>query len=119
MEKTTKLTFAKFGEHFINFPNAGQAIEIQAMKQALTRGRYGDMSRSNLKSDFDTLDIVDAISTFSTLIPELSKKLGSSYMELDLFIAKDIVKTYNKQFLPWYNNIMGDLNKLGEENAGE
>lgn len=114
MEKSIKLKFKTFGEFIIKFPNVGQSISIQSLKDALSEGRYGSLARSGVKESEEALDKIDALSVFSILIPELKEKLklndkNISFLELDQFTAKEIVSVYNKQFFPWYNEILKEL----------
>lgn len=115
MEKSIKLNFKQFGEHVVTFPNVGQSISIQSLKDALSEGRYGNMARSGLKEAEEALDKIDSMATFSILIPELKSKLPKSFPELDQFVAKDIVKVYTKVFFPWYNEILQELRSYGED----
>lgn len=105
-----------FGNDYtIKFPNAGQIIDIENLKVAITKGSYSTMAASavGIPTQELALDLVDAIACFSVLIPELKSLLEekdiSSILEMDLKQAKEIRTVYNKKFWPWYKEILDDL----------
>lgn len=94
----------------VKFPTIGQMMDIENMKMALTNGSYADMLRSGLKSSFYNTEMVDTISHFWVLIPELRTDLAvKTYTELDPFLGKKMLKVYRQQFLPWYEVLMTEL----------
>ena len=68
----------KIGEHqFIaNFPNVGQLIDMESLKQALTNNRYGVMAQSGVASMYDALDMVDAIAFLQVVVPDVARYLN-------------------------------------------
>lgn len=90
----------------ISFPNVGQMMEIESKKIALGGGVYRDLITAGTKSAQYNLDLIDAISNFTVLIPELRKDLDvKSFLDIDLITGKHVVKAYNKQFYPWFQEI--------------
>lgn len=101
-------------ETLVPFPNVSQTMEIEAMKHALTNGRYGEMvSSGEVKSTVINLDLVDAISTFSILIPALMKDrmAGATIKTLDLKTGMQLAYVYRNVYSPWYNEKMSEINK--------
>jgi len=117
MERSIKLTnLLKTGDAYVvNFPNVGQLMEIDSMKIAISNNQYAEMVRSNLVSMENTLNLIDTVSTFATLIPELKSQPEfnkKSYLELDPFLAARLVKVYSEQFYPWYSVILKEFYDL-------
>jgi hypothetical protein len=99
----------------IKFPTVRQFLAIENLRMALTDEKYGSMAFSGLKSASFAVDIVDAISAFFTLIPELKEDLhAKSFMDIDPFLAKALVKVYKSKFAPWYNAWLDELLKEDE-----
>lgn len=116
MEKTIVLKFKGIGEFPVKMPNVGQFMEIENLKIALTNGLYGEMVKQNTKLSNMNLDIVDSIANFRVLIPEL-KELSkiTNFSEMDIFTAKSLAVVYKKQFAPWLNEIINELQTYGED----
>lgn len=94
----------------IEFPNVGQYLDIENMKMMLTNNTYSALLQSRLRTAYFAIDLVDAISVMYVLIPGLRKDLNvKNYNELDTFMAKKIVKVYQEQIKPWYDELMNDL----------
>lgn len=113
----------------IEFPNVGQYLDIENMKMMLTNNTYSALLQSRLRTAYFAIDLVDAISVMYVLVPGLRKDLNvKNYNELDTFMAKKIVKVYQEQIKPWYDELMNDLldldpineiNPDGEQNPGD
>ena len=59
MERTKKFTIGS--KSFVaKFPNVGQIIDIDSMKQALSSNRYGNMAASGVVSAYFALDLISA-----------------------------------------------------------
>ncbi len=96
----------------LKFPNVGEYMDIENMRIALTNGAYTDMLRTGLKSAHFAVDLVDAMSILYVLAPTLRTDLSvSNYNDLDLFLAKKVVKAYKEQIKPWFDKIMDELLK--------
>lgn len=112
-----KATILKINENDYNvkFPNVGEFIEIESMKLSFTKGRYVMMAQSDLQAHKFALDMADAISYLSILIPELKSDLGiKGWWEADTEVAKTLIKVFQKQFVPWFKPILEDLYKYEE-----
>lgn len=113
-------TFSFLGEKItVNFPNVGQMIDMESLKQSITGNKYGAMSASGVKSMFYALDMVDALSFFEIMYPKIKKILGvKSFTEMNPEDMKPLVEAYKEHIMPWYNKLLQDLYRI-EENAGE
>jgi hypothetical protein len=103
-EKSIEITI-KNNRYQVKFPNNGQLIDIQAMKNRLANGQYLNFEWNA----FDPLmkrakDSIDMLSTFSILIPDLKKDLNvSTIVALDIEFENELLRAYRDQFLPWFN----------------
>lgn len=92
------------------FPNVGQMIDIESLKQALTSNRYGTMSASGVKSMYIALDLVDAVAFFQVCVPTVSKHFDiKNYANLQLDEVRDIVQAYLLQIKPWFDDLVKQL----------
>lgn len=107
----------------ISFPNVGQMIDIESLKNALTAGKYGAFAASGIKSMYFILDVVDAIAFLSVMCPRLKnfiteedgEKLDYTQMRPDT--VKSIVDVYKKQILPWYSEWLENLYSSSDETS--
>ena len=115
-----KKTFSFSGEKItVDFPNVGQMIDMESLKQSLTGNKYGAMSASGVKSMFYALDMVDALAFFEVMYPKIKKILGvKSFTEMNPEDMKPVVKAYKEHIAPWYDKLLQDLYSI-EENVGE
>ena len=111
MEDKKQLDFgSKFGKYTVSFPNVGQFMEIQNLRMALTNNNYPQMCLSITKEAILNLDLIDAISTFAVLIPDLRKQFDiKNYQDLDMRIAKVLRDVYINEYFVWYDEIYKDI----------
>lgn len=96
-----------------NFPNIGQIIDLESMKQALTNNRYGQMAASGVISMYYALDLVDAISFYHVVVPEVAKYYDiKNYASMELDRIKDLLDAYQKDIKPWFDETMNELKGL-------
>lgn len=98
----------------IKFPNVGQIIDIESLKNALTGSRYGAFAASGVKSMYFILDIVDTIAFLTVMCPKLKNFIteedeGADYTKMKPETIKTLIDVYKKQILPWYSKIMSQL----------
>lgn len=92
----------------INFPNVGQLIDIEVRKSLISAGQYQNL----IKNQSFSIDYIDALATFLILIPDLNKLLRvESIFDLNLIDIKEIINIYKKEYLPWYEEWMKNLNQ--------
>lgn len=100
------------------FPNVGQLIDMESLKVALTGGRYGALSASGCKSMYVALDLVDAISFFSILVPQVKNMFSKELTSLTTEEGKELVDIFKKDIRPWYNEIEKQLYE-GDKSTSE
>lgn len=111
-----KLVKINGNSYMVNFPNVGQMIEIEQLKLAYTNGKYIEFAMSNLMNHIFILDFVDAISYFSVLIPELKNDFEiDNYTKLNGNSAKEIIRAYKEDFIPWFKPILDDLHDFNKK----
>lgn len=100
------------------FPNVGQIIDIESLKQALTNNRYGQMVVSGIASMYYALDLVDAIAFYQIVVPEVARYYDiKNYAELPLDKAKDLIDAYQTEIRPWYTQTMNELKGVAVESG--
>ena len=101
----TELKFEVKGNTYsIKVPNAGDMVDVERMKQALSGGYYNEMMRTSTMSAQESLMIIDIQSHFSVQCPDLMKDLKCE--DVRKLTAEDyqVLKTaYIKEFVPWWN----------------
>lgn len=120
IERNKKITIGN-KSFVVAFPNIGQILDIESMKQALTNNRYGVMAQSGLKSAYYALDIVDAVSFIQIVTPEISRYYDiSNYLTMSPDKVQEFVKVYQEQIKPWYDEVMLQLqNPLNNDEGME
>lgn len=100
------------------FPNVGQIIDLESLKQALTNNRYGQMASSGIASMYNALDLVDAVAFFQVIVPEVSRYYDiKSYAKLELDKVQDLVKAYQEQIRPWFDKTMLELKGIATDDG--
>ena len=98
------------------FPNVGQIIDMESLKQAQTQSRYGQMAMSGIQSQYFALDLVDAISFFQVVVPEVGKYFDiTNYTSLSIDKTNDLLKAYTEVIRPWFNETLNELKNLANE----
>lgn len=119
MEKVKKFTIGK-KQFTANFPNVGQIIDIDSMKQALSNNRYGSMVASGLSSAYYALDLIDAISFYQIVTPEVGKYFNiTNYAEMDLQESQELLETYKKEIQPWYIETMNEIRGIAKKSMDD
>ena len=92
-------------EEVINFPTAGQLIDIEANKQIYSSKQYGTLVTARIVSTQVAVDIIEMASVFSVVIKDFNKKVKGvdSIFDLDLISLAELVKEYKTKFVPWYS----------------
>jgi len=98
----------------VKFPNVGQTIDMESLKQALTNGNYGLMVASNIGTMNHALDLVDTVVFFQVCCPQVKNAFGDDLpkgglIELSIDACKDLVKCYREEVFPWYNSTLREL----------
>lgn len=118
IERSKRFTIGK-KSFVVEFPNVGQILRIESMKQALTDNRYGIMAKSNIKSMYYALDVVDAVSFLSVVAPEVGRYFDAeNYLTLSPEKVQEFVDVYQKEIFPWYSKTLDELkNPLSDESS--
>jgi hypothetical protein len=102
-------------EYEVKFPNNGQIIDMETMKINLTKDTHRSMLFNVTASAERAYLTVEAIVTFSVLIPKLKDDLVvKSLLDLDPYQSKQLVKAYSEQFYPWFKQWMDIVNEDDE-----
>ena len=92
-----------------NFPNVGQLIDLESLKQALTSNRYGVMASSGVASMYYALDMVDAIAFLQVCVPSVAKYYDiKNYTALSPEDIKELMEAYQKELKPWFDKVMAE-----------
>lgn len=119
IERSKKITIGE-KSFIVNFPNVGQMIDIESMKQSLTGNRYGSMASSGIASMYMALDVVDAIAFLTVVVPDIAKYYNiQDYMKLSPDKMSEYTKIYKVEILPWYNSILMELRGITNESEKE
>lgn len=116
--ETTKVLNLLGQKEIINFPNVGQLMDIESAKMAFTNGTYSQLVKSsiNVASSIYALDLVDALSHFSVLIPDLLLKLGlnnnASILSIDLKTGNKLVEIYRNEYFPWFSKVESQMKNI-------
>lgn len=104
----------------VNFPNVGQLIDLESLKQALTNNRYGVMAASGVASMYYVLDIVDAVAFFQVCVPAVAKYYNvKNYTSLSPENVKNFVDAYQNQIKPWFDKTMLELKGVESHGGNE
>jgi hypothetical protein len=115
IERSKKITIGE-KSFIVNFPNVGQMIDIESMKQSLTGNRYGSMASSGIASMYLALDIVDTIAFLTICVPDIAKYYNiTDYSSLSSDKINTYVTVYKEQILPWYNKILMELRGITDD----
>ena len=93
-------------EYTLSFPTVGQLLLIEQVKTALTNGQYALLVYSGTKESKFVLDVIDAIATFSALIPDFEKEFGitKKVLDQDPVKVKELRRAFS-EYWTWYNSI--------------
>lgn len=113
ISKTTEITLSGH-TYTVTFPNTGQFIDIENLKSRFGDGMYSYLLGSTINAEYARV-LIDAISTFSVLIPELKVDLNvKAIMDLDMLHSSELVQAYKSQYLTWYNENMEIILKVNK-----
>ena len=116
-----EITINYSGKKFpIKFPNVGQMIDIESLKNALTGGKYSSFAASGIKSMYFILDMVDTIAFLSVMCPKLRNFITEEednidYTQMKPESVKELVNIYKKDILPWYSQMLEQLYSSANE----
>ena len=95
----------KENEYEVPFPNNGQLQDIEFLKVQLSKGKYGEMFRTETMDSLFALDAIDMEAYFSVLIPNLKKDLKvDSIRDLGVKDTLELISIFREQLIPFINN---------------
>lgn len=104
----------------IEYPNTGQLIDIEKMKASISGNSYDGISSQNTNSGFYAKYLIDMVSTFNILCPDLIKDMKvKSILELSAVDSNKLLTIYVKEILPWFIDWENALNADEEAINGE
>lgn len=110
MEATLILNI-KGVDYHIQFPRIGKFKNIESLKQAISNGMYFSLMKTNTEEAYEALDMIDMEAYFSVLCPKLIEALEcDSFSDLGMADYLEIKKIYIEKFVPWWKQILKDLN---------
>ena len=114
-------TFSIGKKHFdVTFPNVGQIIDMESLKQGLSSNRYGQMAASGIASNYYALDLIDMIAFYKVLCPEVTKYFNiENYADLDMQKANELLDPFKKELQPWYIKTMQEIQGIGMNGTAE
>ena len=86
------------------------------MKQAMSGNRYGSMAASGLASAYYALDLIDAISFYQVVCPEVGRYYDiRNYGELEVDAIEDLMKAWKDEIQPWYIKTMNEIRGVSKQ----
>lgn len=123
MEKqlSDQVTVTLGGHSFIiDYPNAGQTIDIEKGKIRHSEGLYGQMIRTGTVSANESLDIIDSVSFFEACVPGLKERQRvEGLMDLKIREMNEVIKQYKEVVAPWLEAWKTELTALDEKPTKE
>ena len=115
MERTKSFKIGQ-KQFTVKFPNVGQIIDLDAMKQALSGNRYGSMAASGLASAYYALDLIDAIAFYQIVCPEVGRYYDiKNYAEMELDKIEDLMKAWKDEIQPWFIDTMNEIRGVSKQ----
>ena len=104
----SEFTFKVKGREYpVKEPTGGDLIRIENIKVQLTEGNYRQIASQLNTSANQALDIVDIQATLQVLCPAIFESMKvNSVLDLGLVHLKEISYEYEKQFSPWWKEIV-------------
>lgn len=106
-------TFITVGDksYTVNYPNVGEILQIESLKLLYSNNTYGALVKSGHTTANDLLNLVDAMSYFSVLAPEMIKDLKiEDFSKAGPKQQKMITKAFI-EYWTWYRAMNEELNK--------
>ncbi len=119
IERTKTFTIGQ--KHFsVTFPNVGQIIDMESLKQGLSSNRYGQMAASGIASNYYALDLIDMIAFYKILCPEVTQHFDiKNYADLSMEKAQELLEPFKKKLQPWYIKTLNEIQSVGMNGTTE
>ena len=110
-QTTTKVKIDK-EIYEVRYPNVGEQLAIESMKELLSNGRYAQLAATGSKTATQLLDFIDAVSYFTVLIPAMKEKIDlKNFATTDPAFQKRLSKAYLKYYSDFIIPIETEINK--------
>jgi hypothetical protein len=104
----------------VPYPNVGQQLEIENLKNVLTKGKYAEIASTGSKTGVQLLDLIDAVSYFSVLIPDMKKRLEKlTLADIDPVLQRKLSKAFLKFYTTFILKVEAEINKMLDESETE
>lgn len=104
-------------KYTVNYPNVGQILEIESLKLLYSNNTYGALVKSGHTTASDLLNLIDAMSYFSVLAPDLIKDMKiEDFSKVGAIQQKRIVRAFI-EFWKWFRAMNDELDKDEEEDT--
>lgn len=101
LKRTVTLTICGI-DYEISYPNTGQSIDIELLKQQISNGNYDALRFSQSSLAQEQADKIDMIATFNILIPMLKTDLNTKTLfDLTEEQSDVLLQVYKEDFLNW------------------
>jgi hypothetical protein len=95
-QTTTKVKIDK-EVYDVGYPNVGQQLAIEALKELLSNNKYAQLAATGSKTALQLLDFIDAVSYFTVLIPAIKEKIDlKNFTSADPVFQRKLSKAYLK-----------------------
>lgn len=120
-------TIVKIGKeaYEVRYPNVGQQLEIENLKNVLTKGKYREIADTNSRVGQQLLDLVDAVCYFGVLNKEMRERYGLTVAGFEAIGPKEqralgraFIK-FNNEFLVKVETEINKMLTLEEEDLNE
>jgi hypothetical protein len=102
----------------VPYPTQGQLIEVESMKMLLSSGTYSALAKSGHDTANKLLDLIDAVSYFHVIVPELRPLIDiTNFTKMDFITAERLRKgfyKYNKFLKECEDAVLKQLTEDGE-----
>jgi len=93
-------------EYEISYPNVGQLLDIDVLRDRLTNGRYDIFKYSLHPSFVHSAKRADVVAYFNTLIPQLRKDITAgmkeqNMLQLSVQEFQELEKAFDEYIQPW------------------
>jgi hypothetical protein len=110
-QTTTKVKIEK-EIYEVKYPNVGEQLQIESVKELLSNGKYAQLANTGSKTATQLLDFIDAVSYFTVLIPAMKEKIDlKNFTGADPMFQKRLSKAYLKYYSEFIRPLEDEINK--------
>lgn len=110
-QTTTKVKIEK-EIYEVKYPNVGEQLQIESVKELLSNGKYAQLAATGSKTATQLLDFIDAVSYFTVLIPAIKEKIDlKNFTGADPMFQKRLSKAFFKYYFEFIIPVEIEINK--------